>query len=405
MKFDATTLRITDKGTFGSRALAIGVAGLLASGFGYFSDSTQFFHSYLTAFVFWVSLGLGALFFTMLHHLTGATWSVVLRRISESAMVTLPLMVVFFIPIAFGLNELFEWSREDVVATDRLLQLKEPYLNVTFFLIRTGIYFTAWYLLTRALYRLSLKQDSAPSDSLYTRMRQVSAPGMVLFALTLTFAAFDWLMSLAPHWYSTIFGVYVFVGSLLSALSFMILMALYLRSQGTLADKITVEHYHDLGKLLFAFMVFWAYIAFSQYFLIWYGNIPEETFWYHQRWAGSWKVVTMLIVFGHFCLPFLALIPRAAKRNLKWLGLIGVWMLFIHWVDLYWIIMPNMGAHGVAGVAGGAEAGFHLSWMDLTTMVGIGGIFLWIFWGKFTAQPIAPINDRKLEASYNFINS
>ena len=162
MKFDSTTLRITDKGTFGTRALTVGVAGLLASGVGYFSDSAQFFHSYLTAFVFWVSLGLGALFFTMLHHLTNATWSVALRRLSESAMLVLPLMVVFFIPIAFGLHDLFEWSHADAVATDHLLQLKEPYLNVTFFLIRTGIYFTAWYFLTRALYRLSMKQDSAP---------------------------------------------------------------------------------------------------------------------------------------------------------------------------------------------------------------------------------------------------
>lgn len=404
MKFDTTTFMITDKGSFGNRALIIGALGLLASAFGYFTDPGQFFYSYLTAFVFWVSLGLGALFFTMLHHLTSATWSVALRRVSESAMLVLPMMIVFFIPIAFGLHDLFSWSHEDLVATDHLLQLKEPYLNVTFFLIRTGIYFTVWFFLTRTLYRLSLKQDSSPSDSLYTRMRQVSAPGMVLFALTLTFAAFDWLMSLSPHWYSTIFGVYVFVGSLLAALAFMTLLALYLRSNGIMADKITVEHYHDLGKLLFAFMVFWAYIAFSQYFLIWYGNIPEETLWFHQRWEGSWKVVTLMIVFGHFCLPFLALITRAAKRNLKFLGVVAVWMLFIHWVDLYWIIMPNMGVHQAAGAAV-VEPGYHLSWMDLTTMVGIGGIFLWMFWGRFTAQPIAPINDRNLEASFNFMNS
>ncbi|MFQ5608083.1 MAG: hypothetical protein ACE5GA_09060 [Candidatus Zixiibacteriota bacterium] len=398
MKLDNATFKLTDRGAFGSRALIVGVIGLAASAAGYFTDSGQFFHSYLTAFVFWVSLALGALFFTMLHHLTGATWSVALRRLSESVMLILPLMALFFIPIAFGIRDLFEWSHVDVVAGDHLLQTKEPFLNVTFFLARAALYFIIWFLLTRALYRLSLMQDSTGDESLYTRMRQVSAPGMVLFAFTLTFAAFDWLMSLSPHWYSTIFGVYVFVGSLLAALSFMTLMALYLRGKGVLSDKITVEHYHDLGKLLFAFMVFWTYIAFSQYFLIWYGNIPEETFWFHERWRGSWKVITLLIVFGHFCLPFMALVTRAAKRNLKLMAVVGFWMLFIHWVDLYWIVVPNLGGHG------SVQPGFHLSWMDLTTMVGIGGVFLWMFWGRFTARPIVPVNDSKLEASFNFIN-
>lgn len=244
-----------------------------------------------------------------------------------------------------------------------------------------------------------MAQDAGDKSlELNVRMRRFSAPGMVLFALTITFAAFDWMMSLNPHWYSTIFGVYTFVGSFLCALAFFTLILMMLRGKGVLADKITVEHYHDLGKLLFAFTVFWAYIAFSQYFLIWYGNIPEETVFYHTRWKDGWPPVTMLIVIGHFVAPFLALIPRSAKRSLTWLKVLAVWMFFMHWVDLYWIVMPNVG-HG------DVKHGFHLSWMDFAPMIGIGGIFLWLFWNKFTSKAIVPVNDQKLEDSFKFVNS
>ncbi len=399
MKLDTKTFRFTDTGAFGSRALTIGALGLLASAAGYFVNSEQFFHSYLTAFVFWVTLALGALFFTMIHHLVDAEWSVAIRMVMETAMVTLPIMIIFFIPIAFGIHDLFEWSHLDVVANDHLLQGKAPYLNTVFFLARTAGYFLVWYLLTRALYNRSIRQDTSNEKGQTIRMRQISAPGMVLFGFTLTYAAFDWLMSLTPHWYSTIFGVYIFVGSLLASLAFFTLMLLYLRSKDVLADKVTVEHYHDLGKLMFAFVIFWAYIGFSQYFLIWYGNIPEETMWYQERWVGSWKGISMLVLFGHFILPFIVLLTRAAKRNLKVLAFIGFWMLFIHWVDIYWIVLPSLGAHGAD-----APHGFSLSWMDLTTMLGIGGIFVWLFWKRFTSQPAVPVNDPKLEASFHFIN-
>lgn len=398
MKLDSQTFRISEAGSFGSRALLIGALGLAASAGGYFVDSAQFFQSYLVAFVFWTLVGLGGLFLLLIHHLVDATWSVVLRRIFESISVTLPLMAFLFIPVAFGIHDLYHWSHAEVVAADPILQGKAAYLNVPFFIARTAFYFLIWFFLGRSLYKISLKQDKSPDAGQNRRLRQISAPGMVLFALTLTFAAFDWLMSLDPHWYSTIFGVYIYVGSLLSGLAFVILLSQYLRGQGVLADKITVEHYHDLAKLLFAFTVFWTYIAFSQYFLIWYGNIPEETAWFHERWVGSWKIVTMLLVFGHFVFPFLALIPRAAKRSLKWVKIMAVWMLLIHWVDLYWIIAPSVPGHG-------AEPGVHLSWMDLTTMLGVGGIFLWMFWSRFSSQPLTPVGDSKLDESFKFLNS
>jgi hypothetical protein len=393
MKLDKETFKLQDTSGFRNLALMVGSVGLIGCFIGFRTGRDQFFHSYLTAYIFWVSIGLGALFFILLHHLVDATWSVILRRLAESVMVTLPIMVVFFLPVLFGLHDLYHWSHADAVAEDVLLQKKSPFLNQNFFIIRAAVYFTIWYLLGRNLYKTSLLQDKAPSQNIIERMRAVSGPGMLLFALSITFAAFDWLMSLDPHWYSTIFGVYFFAGCLLSILAFITLIVVFLRRNGILHEEITVEHFHDLGKLMFAFTVFWAYIAFSQYFLIWYGNIPEETVWYLHRWEGNWKCLSLIIVFGHFVIPFGVLLSRVPKRNVTVMAIMSIWILAIHWVDLYWLVLPNLHKHH-----------FHFSWMDLVTFLGVGGIFLFFFWKRFSSQPIIPVKDPKLQASINFVN-
>jgi len=393
MQFDRKTYRLTDAGNYGRIALVIGIAGLVASAVGYFTDSAQFFHSYLTACFFWLSLGLGGLFFTMLHHLVDAKWSIVLRRLSENIMMTVPIMAILFIPLLFGIKDLFHWSHPEQVAVDHLLQSKAPYLNDTFFIIRTVLYFMVWCLLAFVLNKYSLQQDRAHNDGLFRKMRIVSAPGMILFALSITFAGFDWLMSLDAHWYSTIFGVYVFAGSLLAMLAFLTYSIFSLQSNNILTDVITPEHHHDLGKLLFAFTVFWAYMAFSQYFLIWYGNIPEETVWFIERWETSWKIISLIIVFGHFVVPFLVLFPAGAKRHRSVLVIVSLWLLVMHWVDLHWLVMPSLHHHGV-----------HFSWMDPVTMIGIGGIFVWFFRRRTAAKPLVPINDPGLGESIRFIN-
>ncbi len=386
--------RLTDKNIIGKPALIVGVAGLALSMIGYFMDPKQFFYSYLVAYVFWTTLALGGLFFTLLHHLTGAEWSTVLRRISESVMVSFPILAVLFIPVALGMHDLYHWTHTDVVVNDKILSAKAPYLNVTFFIIRTAAYFAIWSLLSWRLHKLSLEQDSNPSPELRKKFRKISAPGMLLFAVTITFAGFDWLMSLDPHWYSTIFGVYVFGGSLLAIYSFLIIFGLMLRKRNILQDTITVEHYHDLGKFLFAFTIFWGYIGFSQYFLIWYANIPEETIWYLYRWEGSWSIITMIIVLGHFLVPFILLMPRANKRNLKFLNFMAVWIFVMHWIDIYWLVIPNL-----------HQQGFQLSWMDLTLTLGIGGLFMYWFWRKLSANALVAINDPSLEISINFTNN
>lgn len=393
MKWDSESYTITDKGKLGTISLILGIIGLAASGAGYVVDSEQFFFSWLTSFVFWFTLATAGLFFTMLHHLTGSTWSIVIRRMAESLMWVLPFMAIFFIPLLFGMHDLYHWTHHEAVAEDALLQGKEPYLNVGFFAVRAVIYFVVWTGLVLLLAKFSRQQDSGHSEALRLKFVRTSAPGMILFALTTTFASFDWLMSLDPHWYSTIFGVYIFAGSVCAMFCLLTVIFLAMRKQGVMDKVVTPEHYHDLGKLIFAFLIFWGYMAFSQYFLIWYGNIPEETIWFLHRWEGSWKIVTLMLVFGNFVIPFLIMITRGAKRNLGALKTLAYWLLFMHLVDMYWLVMPTLHKHGV-----------HISWIDFAPLVGIGGIFFWIFWNRFASRPVVPIGDPKLDASIKFVN-
>ena len=388
MTIDREIYQLKNPGAPGKRALALGIIGAIASLVGYYLNPEQLFHSYLVAYEFWLTIALGALFFVMLHHLVGARWSIVLRRLAETIAQVIPLMAVLFIPVLFGLPYLYEWSHKESVAADAILRWKSSYLNVVFFIIRAVFYFAVWTYLARRLYKISLEQDNGFKEEQVRKFRLTSAPGVIIYGLTITFAAFDWLMSLDAHWYSTIFGVYIFGGSLVGIIAVMIVLALYLRKGNILSDCITIEHYHDLGKLLFAFTVFWAYIAFSQYFLIWYANIPEETIWFRHRWVGSWKTLSLLIVFGHFIAPFFILITRGIKRNPRYLGVMALWMLIMHWVDLYWVVLP--GFH---------HDGAFISWIDFAPLLGIGGLCFWYFWRLLSSQPLVPVGDPRLDDS------
>ncbi len=393
MRYDASTCRITGSGWLPRATGIVAAACLGLSAVGYFADSRQFLHSWLVAFFFWTSLALGGLFFTMLHHIVAARWSVVLRRLAEDITAVLPFMAIVFIPLLFGLHDLYHWTDRMTVEHDHLLSEKAPYLNTPFFVIRLAGYFVIWSALSRLLFKTSMQQDQGHHAALTTRFRRISAPGIILFAVTLTFASFDWLMSLDAHWYSTIFGVYVFAGSMVGLLALLTVLVLSLQRAGALSEAITVEHLHDLGKLTFAFVVFWGYMAFSQYFLIWYGNIPEETVWFLHRWEGSWKTVSLLIVFGHFAVPFFLLFPRAPKRNRTVLLAAGLWLLMMHAVDVYWLVMPSLHEHGVEP-----------SWIDVVTFFGAGGVFLSLLWRYLKHSPLLPVNDPYLQSSKQFVN-
>jgi hypothetical protein len=369
-------------------AAAVGWLLLIA---GYFADHERFFRSYLLNYVYCLTFVIGALFFVMVQHLSGATWSVVIRRIAESLMMVIPVAFLLFLPIVLDLHALYEWTHTEVVAKDPILLKKEPYLNVPFFLIRTVIYFAIWSFFAFKLWGWSTAQDSNRDFSYTEKSRKLSAFGVFLLTVTFSLAAMDWVMSLMPHWFSTMFGVYMYAGAAMAFTAFMILIGLAFRSNGILDKAISEEHYHDLGKWLFAFNTFWAYCAFSQYMLIWYGNLTEETIFFQHRFQGSWEIVSKLLIFGHFLFPFAILVARWAKRNLTVLAFMAGWLLLMHYVDIYWLIMGSLYKEGVP---------FH--WLDVAGLLALAPTFGLIFWMRLAKQNIVPVGDLRFERSLNF---
>lgn len=374
--------------------LGLGVT-LLAAAQVLGGGSARSLAAYLTAYLFAASIALGGLFFVLLHHATRAGWSTVVRRLAEHLAATLPLFALLFLPIAFALPELYPWARPEA-ADDPLLAAKAAYLNPGFFLIRAAVCLGAWSLLAWWFRRRSLAQDSSGDPAITRRLQSLAAPGMIAFALTLTIAAFDWIMSLDPWWYSTIFGVYFFAGSTVAVLATLILLVLALGGSspgGALGGTVTPEHFHDLGKLLFAFVVFWAYIAFSQFMLIWYGNIPEETLWYAHRIGPGWAGASVALAAGHFVLPFFFLLSRAVKRRAPTLIAGAVWLLAMHYLDLYWLVMPSFDPHGI-----------HPSALDLMSLVGMVGLFAGALGLLMRRRALVPLGDPRLPESLSFEN-
>tara|TARA_X000001036_G_C20671560_1_gene802665 strand:+ start:937 stop:2073 length:1137 start_codon:yes stop_codon:yes gene_type:complete len=355
------------------------ILGLVASGLsylGYLNDVDHFYHSYLVSFVFWMTLSLGCMFFVLMHFAMNATWSVVMRRIAETAMSLIPYVCLFSIPLYFGIDTLYEWIHLDI---------KQPYLSKGFFIGRTCFYFVSWIIISRALYYHSVRFSSAKSLEI---LRKWSGFGTVIFALTISFAAFDWLMTLDPHWYSTMFGVYIFSGSFLVAVAFTSIILIYLRNVGILYNEITMKHYQDLARIMFGFTVFWAYIAGFQYYIIWYGNLPEEIEWFLARSHGTWMDLSIFLVFGHFVIPFLILIFNKSKQILTLIAILSILILFMHWVDLYWNVLPNLHENTIV-----------FNWSDITIFFAHGGFFMSLFWKRFAEHPMVPSNESRLDDS------
>jgi cytochrome c2 len=346
----------------------LGLVGLLVSGFGILLDARQAYFSYLAAYVTGLSLVLGALLTLMLSHLTGATWFAPLRRQAEAVACTTPLFALLFLPLVSGMHQLYPWVPPVAVMDSTLLksiQDKRAWLNPSFFLIRTGMYFTVWIGVSLLLRRWSVRMVPGTAARNRARQRALSAGGLPAVALALTFAAFDWMMSLSPEWSSTIYGAYVFGGGLLAALSLFAASAPRAERAGLLEREIPVDSYHSLGKLLLTFVIFWAYLGFCQLLIIWIADIPREVSWYVRRLHGSWGLLAGLLLLGNFVGPFLLLLFREAKRSAGTLAIIGLWLLVMHYLDVYWLIMPQLHADGV-----------RVHWLDLTTLVGVGGVAL-----------------------------
>lgn len=370
----------------------VALSSWLALAAGYALDRQQFHFSYLVAFAFFASVSLGALFFVMIQHLTGSAWSVTVRRLMENMMRTVPLAFLLVLPVFLGIHSLYEWSHAGA-ARDAVLSAKLGYLNEKWFMLRGLIAIALWSVFALRLYAISRRQDESGSIEYTKAAVRWSAPGTVVLFLMASMSAFDWIMSLEPHWFSTMFGVYFLAGGAVGFMAILIAVALGLRSAGYLTQSVREEHYHDLGKWLFALTTFWAYVTFSQYMLIWYANLPEETFWFHKRLQGSWSAFVPILVIGHFIIPFFTLLPRANKRNLKLLGFFAGWMMLMHFCDLYWQIMPVLHAKGVA-----------LHWMDAAAWLAVGSAYGLVFWQGLKEKPLVPVGDPRLEQCLAFHN-
>jgi hypothetical protein len=385
--------------------VALGIALLVISALGLWQSPEDFYFAYLTGWSFLLTTALGGLFFLVFNHLTRAHWSVVINRINESLVWAFPLLLLLGIPLLFGMHDLYHWTHEGLYDPsspqyDEILAGKRAYLNVPFWSIRIVAYFAAWTLLSYRLYTFSLRQDVDPDPSIQKRLRSTSAWGLPLLAVTTAFASYDLLMSTDPHWFSTIFGVYFFAGGILCAVAVISLAAIVLqRTGGLLQGIVTPEHYHDLGKYLFGFVVFWAYIAFSQYMLYWYGGIPEETVWFRHRLEHGWYAFSAALFMLHFVVPFVVLLPRWTKRVLPVLSFMAVFFLVMHWFDLFWVVMPSMGEGTESGYVTG---GFH--WLNFTTWLGLAGLYFGGFIWRLGRHPLVPQNDPRIEESLAFEN-
>jgi hypothetical protein len=368
-------------------ALVAGVAGVLLSLLGAVFDLGQFLRSWLFAHLFWTGVSIGCLSLLMINHLTGGVWGIVIRRLLEAGARTIPVLALLFLPLALGVARVYEWARPEVMAADPVLRMKQPYLNVPFFLVRAVFFFGAWSMLAHVLSRWSAELDRTGSLRVARRLRGASGPGLVLLGLTITFSAVDWAMSLAPRWYSTIYGIIFMVGQALSAMALVIVLLVWLRDESPFTHVVRPQVVHDLGKLLFAFVMLWAYVNLSQFLIIWSGNLPEEIPWYVQRLRGGWRWLALLIVVFHFVLPFLLLLSRDLKRSAPTLARVAAVLFVLRLIDLYWLVAPDLHHDGR----------FAMSWMDVTAPVGMGGIWLSWFARQLRTRPLMPQHEPDLE--------
>src|SRR5688500_12035815 len=375
---------------FGAGAALLGIVACAILGI---SNPKQFFFSWLVSFLFFLSLALGALFFVLIQYAAQGGWGIVLRRIGETTFAMLPVMAALFLPLLLGLHDLYEWSHREAVEQDALLRWKAPYLNVPFFLIRAALFFGIWSFIAVLYYRGSRGQDVTGDPGVSARLRRFAGPSIIVLALTQTFASVDWIMSLTPHWYSTMFGVYFFAGSFVGFIALLSVVAVAMRRAGLLDTVISPEHLHDVGKLLFAFMVFWTYIAFSQFFLVWYANLPEETVWYQARMEGSWMTLSIFLMAGRVVEPFFHMMGRAWKLIGVILAVGGVRLLAMHFADLYWQVMPTLHPEGVRP-----------SVLDVAAFVAIGGCFVAAASWLMRRQALVPLRDPRLADSLAFEN-
>jgi hypothetical protein len=371
---------------FGLMLLAAGVLLVIAA---FILEPVRASFDAVILYLFMVSLAVGALFLLALEYITGAVWSVPMRRVTEFFAGLSPFLLLLVLPLFLHLHDLFHWSHPEAVQQDPILQGKAPYLNVPFFIIRTLVFIGIWIGFAALFVRNSTRQDVTNDAALTRSSVRLAAIFLPLFAITITFTAIDWGMSLEPHWFSTIYGVYYFSGTVIAALAAITLVVVLFHESGFLPG-LRRDHFYSLGALLFGFVNFWAYIAFAQFLLIWYANLPEETYWFIARWENGWQIVSVLLIIMKFVVPYFVLLPQEAKMDTRRLKIMAIWLLAAHFVDLYWLVMPTH-SHGAT-----------LSWTELGfPLVAVGMTVMLLSW-KTKRYNIVPIGDPKLQRALDF---
>jgi hypothetical protein len=378
------------------RTLALGIGGIatLAWAVGTYLNVEQGLRSWLLGFIFWGGIAIGSLGLLMLQYLTGGAWGVVSRRFLEAGSRTLVLVAIFFLPIVIGINSLYEFTH--LPADDHVMVHRGWYMKPVWWIVRGFVYFALFGIIAYLLDKWSAQQDKAGSveeaNGLLARASRFCGPTLVVYSLVVTFAVVDWVMMLDPHWFSTIFGLLFVIGWALSCLSFMIAILAALSDKPPLNRILGKRHFHDLGKLMLAMVMVWAYFNFSQFLIIWSGNIPEETTWYLRRMHGGWGVIGVGLVILHFAFPFLVLLMQDFKRQARMLAMLALFILAMRIVDMFYMIGPS------DWITGGIDPNtFHVSWLDFAAPIGIGGIWLWHFFGQLMKRPLVPINDPYLD--------
>jgi hypothetical protein len=384
-----TSFNPPDLSRYQSRALIGGIAGFILLLISVVIDRKLFFQAYLVGFTFWTGIAVGSLALLMLQHLTGGGWGLVIRRVLEAATRTLPFVLVLFIPIIIGSHSLYEWTDAAALEEHPVIKFKAPYLNLQLFTVRAVVYFAIWYLLAFLLNKWSLEQDRNGDSRFAKNMRLLSGPGMVLLIFAVTFAAIDWFMSLEPEWFSTIYGLIFVAAWSLSALAFVIAILAWLSKGEPMNRIVATLHFHDLGKLLLALVMLWAYFAFSQFLIIWSGNLPEEIAYYLTRVHGAWGAIIVGVAIFHFGAPFLFLLSRNLKRNPHKLVLVALLVLVMRVVDLLWMLLPAFTRQHFSAK--------HLLF-SFVSVIAIGGVWLWFFFQQLAKRALIPINDPQFES-------
>jgi hypothetical protein len=381
-----TTIDETGIAQLQQRALVVGVAGAVIGALGILLHPEDVMPSWLIGFMFTLGLSLGCFALLMLQHMTGGHWGLVTRRIFEAGSSLLPLCALLFVPVAVFTPKLYLWARPEAVAADKILQFKAPYLNWEFFVLRAVVYFVVWIFCAMLLNKWSAQQDRGEvgiTEADSRRFRVVSAPGLLVYVILLSLAAVDWMMSLDPHWYSTIYGLILVVGQGLSALSFAVAVLALLLTREPMSSVLQARHFHALGKLMLAFVMLWAYFSFSQFLIIWSGNLPEEIPYYLERLRGGWQYVSLGLVLGHFVLPFCLLLSQDLKKRPKLLARVAWFIVAIRLYDLIWLIAPTFHHDG----------GFPISLANVGVPLALGGLWVYLFAVQYRKRALLPVND------------